>query len=301
VNQGLVFNLQQYSLHDGPGIRTTVFLKGCPLRCAWCHNPESIAPRREILVVENRCAACGECRRACPFGEAVAGEGPLPARNDPCVFCGECAEACPFDARRMAGREMTVAEVMKAVLRDRVFYEESGGGVTLSGGEPLLQPRFVLALLEACRERGLHTALDTCGFGCTDDLLAMGRLADLVLFDVKLMDDARHRQHCGASNRPILENLRALASLGRRIWLRVPVIPGVNDDEANLAAIAQLAARTPGVEQINLLPYHNTGVTKARRLGREAQAQEREQPEAEQMERAAGRFRATGLKVVLGG
>jgi pyruvate formate lyase activating enzyme len=301
VNHGLVFNIQKYSLHDGPGIRTTVFLKGCPLCCTWCHNPESISPRQEILVVENRCAACGECRRACPFGASAAGEGTLPARNEQCTLCGACAESCPSDARRMVGREMAVAEVMDEVLRDRIFYEESSGGVTFSGGEPLMQPRFVLALLEACRACGLHTAIDTCGFGCTDHLLAMARLASLVLFDVKLMDDARHRQNCGVSNRPILENLRALDAIHRHIWLRVPVIPGVNDDEANLVAIAKLAAGTQGVRQVNLLPYHNTGVTKARRLARAAQADEPGQVSLERMEQAGELFRARGLSVRMGG
>src|SRR5208282_1419609 len=148
---GLVFNVQKYSLHDGPGIRTTVFLKGCPLCCAWCHNPESQLVRREIAVAENRCAACGECRRACPFGQTATGQGPMPTDAAECLLCGQCAEACPTGARQMIGERRTVAEIMEAVLRDRIFYEDSGGGVTFSGGEPLTQPAFLKAMLEACR------------------------------------------------------------------------------------------------------------------------------------------------------
>jgi len=170
MRHGTVFNIQQYSVQDGPGIRTTVFLKGCPLCCAWCHNPEGIAARRELIVLENRCAACGACRRACPFADAVAqgGEGAWPARHEKCTLCGACVDACPTGARQLVGREMSVAEVMAAVRRDRIFYEDSGGGVTFSGGEPLLQAGFLLDLLQACRAEGLHTAVDTCGFGGED-------------------------------------------------------------------------------------------------------------------------------------
>ena len=194
METGLVFNLQKYSVHDGPGIRTTVFLKGCPLRCAWCHNPESISPRREFLVISQRCTACGECRAACPFGDASRGAGPLPPRLDQCTLCAACVEACPTGARRMLGREMTVAEVVTEASKDRIFYEDSGGGVTISGGEPLSQPRFLVALAQALRAAGLQVALDTTGFGCTEHLLAAAGFSDLVLYDLKAFDEARHRE-----------------------------------------------------------------------------------------------------------
>ena len=298
---GLVFNIQKYSVNDGPGIRTTVFLKGCPLCCAWCHNPEGISPKPELLVVETRCAVCGECRAACPFGQSIPGTGALPVRNEKCILCHECVEACPTGARQLVGRELTVAEVMKEVLQDSVFYEESNGGVTVSGGEPLLQPAFVTALLEACRARNLHTAVDTCGFGCADDLLAMARLTDLILYDLKFMDDARHREHCGVPNRSILANLEALARMHSRIWIRVPVIPGVNDDKDNLAAIAEFAAKIGGVEQVNLLPYHKTGLSKHSRVGNTYELEELQPPSAEQMQTVARHFRTRGLKVKTGG
>ncbi len=294
---GLVFNIQKYSVSDGPGIRTTVFLKGCPLRCSWCHNPEGLAPQPELLVVENRCAACGACRLACPFGQALAGSGAWPVRQPECNLCGRCVEACPSGARQLVGHAMSAEAVMTEILKDKIFYDESGGGATFSGGEPLTQAAFVLALLQACKAHGIRTALDTCGFGCTEDLLALGRLADLVLFDVKLMDEARHRQHCGVPNAPILANLRALAEVHEQIWLRVPVIPGVNDDAANLAAIAQLAASLPRVRQVSLLPYHHTGLSKHARVGHKYAHADLKPPTDERMSAARDIFRGHGVDV----
>jgi pyruvate formate lyase activating enzyme len=298
---GLVFNVQKYSLHDGPGIRTTVFLKGCPLCCAWCHNPESQSARTEIVVLENRCAACGECRRACPFGQAATGKGPMPTDAAECLLCGQCAEACPTGARQMIGQRRTVAEIMEAVLQDRIFYEESGGGVTFSGGEPLTQPAFLKAMLEACRAGGLRTAVDTCGFACTDVLLDVAGLSNLVLYDLKLMDDARHRQYTGVSNAPILANLRALARAHQNIWLRVPVIPGINDRDEDWQAAAGFAAGLQGIRQVSILPYHKLGLFKSRRMHHPYSLESVEPPSLERMERAAEIFRKCGLDVKTGG
>ena len=297
TSTGLVFNIQKFSVSDGPGIRTTIFLKGCPLCCSWCHNPEGLSPRAELIVAENRCAVCGACREACPFGKAIAGNGVLPARNKECDLCERCVEACPTGARQLVGREMNVAEVLAEILKDKIFYDESGGGATFSGGEPLTQAAFVLALLKECKAHGIRTALDTCGFGCTEDLLALGRLADLVLFDVKLMDEARHQQHCGVPNAPILANLRALAAVHDQLWLRVPVIPGVNDDAENLTAIAQLAASLPRVRQVTLLPYHNTGLSKHARVGHKYAHADLKSPTHEQLLAAKKYFRDCGVDV----
>jgi pyruvate formate lyase activating enzyme len=298
---GLVFNVQKYSLHDGPGIRTTVFLKGCPLCCAWCHNPESRSARTEIVVVENRCAACGECRRACPFGQETPGNGPMPTDLAECIVCGQCAEVCPTGARQIIGERTTIGELMEAVLQDRVFYEESGGGVTFSGGEPLSQPGFLKAMLEACRAEGLHTAVDTCGFACTDVLLDVAGLTNLVLYDLKFMDDARHRQYTGVSNAPILANLRTLARAHKNIWLRVPVIPGINDLDEDWREAAGFAAGLREIRQVNLLPYHRLGLFKSRRLSHPQSSESLEPPSPERLERAAGIFRQCGLEVKIGG
>ena len=288
---GRVFNVQRFSVHDGPGIRTTVFLKGCPLACAWCHNPEGMSLAPEIVRNESRCIACGACHAACAFG------------NDPsrCVRCGACAEACPTGARQLAGRDVDVDDLLGELLRDRPFFDESGGGVTLSGGEPLLQAAFAAALLAALRGQGVHAALDTSGFAPRDALLTVAPLADLVLYDVKLVDDARHRAATGVPSEPILDNLRALAAIHPAIWLRVPVIPGINDDDANLAAIARLAAELPGIARVHLLPYHRAGVAKFARLAKDCTAGDIAPPGTERMDDVSRVFAAAGLDVRIGG
>ena len=301
MTHGLVFNTQRYSVHDGPGIRTTVFLKGCPLRCAWCHNPEGISPNREMLIMENRCIACGECRKRCAFGTVFSGEGPLPILNGRCTWCGACIDACPTGARQIIGQDVTVERVLSEIRKDRVFFEESGGGVSFSGGEPLMQPAFLFDLLHACRAEGLHTAVDTCGMAKPDDLLAIAPLADLFLYDLKLMDDTRHRKVTGVSNRVILENLRALGRVHSRIWIRVPLVPGINDDQPSLEAIGRFAASVPGVRQVNVLPFHGTGLPKARRLGRGGGLEGVTPPSSFAVESALAVFRAFGLETKSGG
>ncbi|MHB9079015.1 MAG: glycyl-radical enzyme activating protein [Pirellulaceae bacterium] len=300
MQSGCIFNIQRFSVHDGPGIRTTVFLKGCPLACVWCHNPEGIAPARQLLLVETRCVHCGACGQVCPR-TPLADRGVLSTHNPACDLCGTCVEACGTGAREVAGRDMSVAEVMAVARRDRMFYEESAGGVTFSGGEPFLQTPFLLELLRACRDEGYHTVVDTSGYCRVEDLLAAAPLTDLFLFDLKLLDDARHRQFTGVSNKCILENLKALAGKHSRIWLRLPLIAGVNDSECDLAAAARLAATLPGVSQVNLLPYHCTGVAKARRVGFAPGLSAQAAPTTAVLERAAVHFRQAGLDTRIGG
>ena len=299
MEAGLIFNIQRYSLHDGPGIRTTIFLKGCPLCCQWCHNPEGIASRREMVIVETRCVICGECRTACPL--ANEGSGPLPPRNPDCTQCGACVEACPTGARQMIGRTVTVSQVMDEILRDRMFYEDSGGGVTISGGEPLSQPRLLIGILEACRAEGVHAVLDTTGFGQLEHLLAAARLARLVLYDLKAYDEALHRKLTGVSNRIILENLNALDREDSEIWIRLPVVPGFNDDLNDLRKIAEFVSRLRSVSLVNLLPFHRTGLHKFQRLGMTHVLDGVETPSPELMQGAVDLFHEFGLKTRVGG
>lgn len=287
--QGRIFNIQRYSLQDGPGLRTTVFLKGCPLTCAWCHNPESQAQGRELVTQEQRCLACGTCHE-------VVASGPGPR-----ALAEAITEACPTGARQLLGRDLSVAELVDEVLRDRVFFDQSGGGVTFSGGEPLAQPAFVLEALTALRARGVHTTLDTCGLAPRKAFLEAAALADVVLFDLKHMDDAQHRAWTGAGNTAILDNLKALSQSHGQIWIRVPVVPGVNDSLENLEATARFVTQLQGIHHLDLLPYHSVGAAKFRRLGRQYLLDPILSPSPERMAELAKVFRAHGLTVVIGG
>jgi pyruvate formate lyase activating enzyme len=297
---GIVFDVQRCSFHDGPGIRTTVFFKGCPLRCRWCHNPEGIAPAPEILVDAARCLQCGSCRQACRRSRGPLGRGRR-LGEDGCLPCGRCAEVCPSGARRIVGRVWRIGELLAEVRRDLTVFEESGGGVTFSGGEPLMQPRFLRACLDACRGEGLHAAVETCGFAARDVAVSIAERADLLLWDVKHLDPQCHRELTGAPLEPILENLRAISGLGVPIWLRVPVVPGLNDGLDNLRAVARLATELPSVRRVSLLPYHRTGSRKAERLGREDVLAGLSTPTAERMQELAALFADTGRETTIGG
>lgn len=301
MRRGLVFDIQRFSVKDGPGIRTTVFLKGCPLACAWCHNPEGMTTKPDLMLSPDRCVRCGACVDVCPASPCA---GPAAERgSDPsrCTGCGACVEACPTGARHLAGRLMGVDELLDEVERDRVFYDESGGGVTFSGGEPTMQVGFLLAALEACGRAGIHSAVDTSGACDLDDLLAVAKRTDLVLFDVKVMDPERHLRCTGVSNEGLLANLRALARCHDQIWLRVPVVPGINDDEENMAATARLAVSLPAVRRVHLLPYHRFGSHKRSRLGVRRAQNGLRPPTAERLQSLAGQLAAAGIESHIGG
>ncbi|MDO4387582.1 MAG: glycyl-radical enzyme activating protein [Eubacteriales bacterium] len=266
---GTVFNIQRFCVNDGPGIRTTVFLKGCPLSCAWCHNPESKSPRPELFYDADKCVSCGRCVSLCPQKAHLMENGRHQLRRESCVRCMACAEThCP--ALAAAGETRRAEDIMAEVLRDRPFYQASGGGMTLSGGEPFFQEAFALDLLRLAREAQVHTCVETCGFAPLSLLEQAARWVDLFLYDIKLTDPALHRQWTGVSNDRILENLRALDKMGAKTVLRCPVIPGVNDTLAHFQGVAKIANSLTHLQEIHLEPYHPLGVSKARRLGRES-------------------------------
>ncbi|MGI6619997.1 MAG: glycyl-radical enzyme activating protein [Bacillota bacterium] len=304
MKQGIIFNIQKYSVHDGPGIRTTVFLKGCPLRCKWCHNPEGLSCGPELVVFQTRCVGCGMCVRACPTG-AVSLSRNTSVRisvtdRAKCTVCGRCAGVCPTQAREVAGTPTTPDWVMEQVLKDRIFYEQSGGGVTFSGGEPLMQPGFLLELLKRCKAEGLHTAVDTSGYVPWDSLEQTAPLTDLFLYDIKLMDSIRHLEYTGVSNQPILDNLERLSRAHNAVIARIPVIPGVNDDAGNIEATGQFLAGL-GIMKASILPYHNIGSDKYARLGKRYALKHIERPSDEAIWRLKDRLEGFGLAVKIGG
>jgi pyruvate formate lyase activating enzyme len=297
--RGLVFHIMRFSLHDGPGIRTTVFLKGCPLSCWWCHNPESQSPRPNLMYFEERCRRCGDCVAVCPQSAVNYADGRigLPAV---CEGCGACVEACVAGARELAGRRMAVSEVVREIERDVVFFDESRGGVTLSGGEPLWQPRFTEAVLAACRARRIHSVLDTCGLAEPEVALGASAHADLVLYDLKMLDAQKHAGYTGADNTRILRNLEALVAAGRAVRVRFPLIPGVNDDARELSELMRFLAGL-GLRELDVLPYHRIGLDKYRRLGRSVRLPELAAPSAAQLEQVASQFEQHGFSVKIGG
>jgi pyruvate formate lyase activating enzyme len=264
---GCIFDIQRFSIHDGPGIRTNVFLKGCPLRCAWCHNPEGLKPHGELSYVPDRCIGCGYCARACPNGAHQMIGGKHAFFRERCRRCGACAKGCYAKALEWVGRDATVGEVLDEVLRDRAFYETSGGGLTLSGGEPLLQLDFADALLRAAREAGLHNVVETCGFAEWADLDRLRPAVDLWLYDYKHTDPNAHRRFTGVSNERILENLRRLDAAGAAIVLRCPIVPGGNDDDAHFEGIRRLAGELVNLKGVEIMPYHRLGEGKLLRFG----------------------------------
>lgn len=268
---GVIFDIQRFSVHDGPGIRSTVFLKGCPLRCLWCHNPEGISPKPELMFFAYKCLGCGTCARVCPksaINFISAQEAKPSLDREKCTGCGLCAEACPSGAWRLVGRTVTVDELLSCLERDALLYDRSEGGVTFSGGEPLFQPEFLSAALRACKKRRIHTVVDTSGFASASVLKEIAPLVDLFLFDLKPMDEEEHRRYTGGSNRPIHENLRRLVEWGRPVIVRVPLIPGITDTEKNVQMLmAFLAELRGGIQKVELLPYHDVA-EKYQRLGR---------------------------------
>ena len=300
MKQPFIFNVQKFCVHDGPGIRTTVFFKGCPLRCAWCHNPESQDFAPELLVNAEKCTSCRQCLPTCPAGAIRAtGEGIVTDRAS-CRACGSCVDECLKGAREIAGHQATITELLAEIEKDRVFYEQSGGGVTLSGGEVLCQPEAARELAQTCKSRGIHVAIDTCGHATYENLARLLDCADLFLYDLKHLDSLRHRKFTGQDNHLILDNLLRLSATGQSIHLRIPLIENFNADDAHIESVARFV-RQLNLSRIDLLPYHNTGSSKYERLGRHYDPGAFATPAPERLARIVAVLRQVHPNVTIGG
>lgn len=297
---GIIFNIQRYSVQDGPGVRTTVFMKGCPLRCLWCSNPESQRPHPEVSHRNTLCTKCGRCLEACPRDAISLCQTGIRINRSKCDNCGLCVPVCYPGAIEVLGREATVDEVLVEAKKDALFYRNSGGGVTVSGGEPLGQPDFVAELLCRCQDAGLHTTIDSCGYAPPEALKAVLPYADLVLFDVKHMQEEPHRKATAVSNRRILSNALAIASAGVSMTMRLPLIPGINDSEENVRCTARFAQEL-GVRRLDLLPYHRFGTSKYTNLDRRYRLDGLTSPADELVEHLKAMLEDMGLECRVGG
>ncbi|PKP49286.1 MAG: glycyl-radical enzyme activating protein [Bacteroidetes bacterium HGW-Bacteroidetes-11] len=298
----LIFDIKRYAINDGPGIRVVIFFKGCNLHCAWCHNPESISAKAEKLYSPSKCIKCGSCVEACEQNAILLSADGIVTDNQRCVMCGKCCEACPALALEMSGKVMSVDEIITIIEKERVFFEQSGGGVTFSGGEPLLHSDLLIKLLEECGKRGIHRTVDTAGNVREETLLEVAKQTDLFLFDLKMMDSALHKLWTGSDNTLILQNLKKLAETGAGIIIRIPVIGGVNDSDENIEQTARFISELAGdSKEVQLLPYHNIAQNKYLKLGRKDNSEKLREPDKETLAATIEKFRQFGIKAGTGG
>ncbi len=298
--EATIFNVQRFSTEDGPGIRTTVFFKGCPLRCAWCHNPEGISPRPELMWYDTHCIAARDCLAACPESALELTADGMNIDRDKCTACGTCAEECPAAALDIIGVTWTLDKLFDEIVRDVSFYENSGGGITLSGGEVLLQHDFASALIHKCKQNKLHVAVDTTGFASPGIFDNVTGPADLVLLDLKTMDDAASREFTGVSLDLILENARRLGQSGKPVWVRTPVVPGATDSPDNIEAVSRfIVANLPNCERYDLLPFSNLCISKYERLDMPFRFRKTELPAQESMDELKSLAESCGVKNVV--
>lgn len=300
MSSALIFDIQKYSIHDGPGIRTTVFLKGCPLSCWWCHNPESQGSTPFVLHEPDKCLECWECFPTCTEGALLLGPDGAFTDMDRCKLHGDCVEACPAEARTLVGRSMDVDTLIETLERDRPYYEASGGGVTFSGGEPLHQWRFLLEALKACGARGLHRVVDTTGFAAPEVIRQVAAETDLFLYDLKVMDPELHQRATGVPLQPILDNLALLLSLDARVRVRIPLVPGVTSDES-IRRTAAFLAELPAVEGVNLLPFHRSARDKHLKFGLPWFLNDHEDISPDRVTAWSSHLASSGLQVGVGG
>ncbi len=299
--KGTLFAIKRYALHDGPNIRTTIFLKGCPLSCDWCHNPEGIKPEIELIWLAEKCVQCSECVTQCPAGALQWMEQVLVRDPLSCTRCTQCVQVCPALAHEATGWTATVAEMVEEIQKDLPFFDQSGGGVTFSGGEPLMQADFLLGLLQQTGELGIHRAVDTTGFVPRATLAAVARHTDVFLYDVKHMDEDTHRRYTGIGNALILSNLKFLAENKYNIQIRFPLIPGVNDDDANIAKTGAFIAALPGNQALDVLPFHSTASGKYTKLQQTNPGLDFTSPDIEHTKAVVEKLKSFGLQVEIGG
>lgn len=296
---GTITNIQKYCVHDGPGIRTTVFFKGCPLKCWWCHNPETQKKKKEIMFYKDRCSKCMRCINNCAVNALHIQEENIKTDYDKCIFCGKCSEVCLNDARENVGKDISSDELVKELLKDNVFYEQSNGGITISGGEPMFQFDFLKEVLEKCRKYGLHTAIETSGYAKWEEFEKILEYVDLFLYDVKLMDRDKHKKYIGVDNKIILDNLRKLSENKAEIIIRMPIIKGINDNYNHIDKTINMISNLNIIE-VNLLPYHKMGMNKYKRLDLQYKMNGDEIPIQDKMNNFASKFIHNNIKVKIG-
>lgn len=296
VKRGIIFNIQRFSLHDGPGIRTTVFFKGCPLNCNWCQNPEGIKSSIDLFYHSNKCLNCGLCLLNCPREAIRPGNNCVELNRNSCDICLKCTELCPAGAFQAVGKRVTIDELLKELLKDRLVYEESGGGVTISGGEPLLQPEFLLALLVTLKNNAIHTVVETSGYAPWPQLETIAGWTDLFLYDLKLVDEEKSIIYTGVSNRLVISNLKKLLLKDSKVMIRMPFIPGVNTSHENLHKVAELLGEC-AVKELELIPYHNFGYAKYLNLGLKYSYASLEKPTAAAISETKELFARKGINI----
>jgi len=297
-----IFDIKRYAINDGPGIRTTIFLKGCLLNCKWCHNPESIPTQQQKMFSADKCIGSKECIEHCPNDALTLTAKGIVTNVDLCALCGKCAQVCPTKAIEMIGEAMTIEEVMKKIKREVVFMDNSEGGVTISGGEPLLHHQYLIKLLDACGEEGIHRCVDTSGFASKKVLLEVASKSEHFLYDLKMMDDKKHKEWTGVSNKNILENLQLLAETGTPINIRIPLIKGVNDDTKNIHASAKFITTLKSKSlMVNILPFHNIADKKYKKLGIQYNKGKMDEPEIKRQDEILEIFKSYGIKCEIGG
>ncbi len=293
---GLIFDIKRYAINDGPGIRTTVFLKGCPLSCVWCHNPESRSPKPEKMYSAAKCIGCQRCIEICSQDACTYNSQGIITNKDLCIVCGECADNCPAKASEISGYPENIENIISILEKEIIFFDQSGGGVTFSGGEPLMFPKFLIMLLDACGKKGIHRTVDTSGFVKPEILMDVAKRVDLFLYDLKLMDPVRHKKYTGVNNEIILHNLIELAENGADIQIRMPIIKSMNDDENNIVETAQFIRTLAGdIKQVELLPYHNTAHHKYDKLGQEYNSHGMVAPAEKRLQEITETFKDFGI------